>query len=320
MMSFQLGWVDEHGEPSSVPTRPRLHGQFAFAIASVLSDSSESIAERVVPYGVSLELLQNYSQIHEDVEDGNTEHNGRPSVWWTWGPAQAINAGDGMHAMARMALFALLERDESPEIVSSALKSLDEAAVHMCEGEYLDITMQEQPILTSQSYLEMVSMRSGALFATAAAMASSAAARPELADALSSFGRHVGTARQIAADYLLFWGDGDRDPVQQGRLLTKKKNFAVASAIENAPAGIKRQIGEIYMQRVIDPQRLDGLVGLLNEVDCRQKTIEQVETCLSQAADSLDETPLDESEKARLSEIASAVSGFANSGAAEVSE
>lgn len=312
MMSFQLGWVDEHGEPSPVPTRPRLHGQFAIATASAIagsSGSSDELAERVIPYAVSLELLQNYSLIHEDVEDGNTEHNGRPSVWWTWGPAQAINAGDGMHAMARMALFALSESGESVETVSGALKSLDMAAVQMCEGEYIDITMQEQIALNSASYVEMVSMRSGALFGAAAGMAALAIGRPELAEGLVEYGRLTGTARQLAMDYLLFWGEPGIDSVQQGRLLTKKKNLPVVLAIEHAPPGIKRQIGEIYMQRVIDPKRVDGLVELLDEIDCRQQVLERVGQQLTAAQDALSDLEITDEAKQRLGAVAASMVG-----------
>ena len=97
--------------------------------------------------------------IHNDIEDGNTERAGRPSVWWNWGPAQAINAGDGMHAMARLALFGLSEKDVDPKRVASAIRALDEAAVKICEGEYADIANQERMSMTVASYLEMVDDR-----------------------------------------------------------------------------------------------------------------------------------------------------------------
>lgn len=310
MMSFQFGWIDENGDRSTIPTRPRIHGQFAIAVANAISNSGDSLVSSVVPYAVSVELLQNYSLIHEDVEDGNTEHNGRPSVWWTWGPAQAINAGDGMHAMARIALFALSENGESVEAVSGSLKALDQAAVLMCEGEYVDIMMQEQLGLTAQKYIDMVCARSGALFGASAQIAAFASGKPELAEPLFRFGQIAGTARQLAADYTLFWGGKELDSVQHGRLLTKKKNLPVAYAIETAPLAVKRQLGDIYVQRVIDPAKVGDVVSLLEESGSREYTLQKVEETVSQAESALNDSTLDGDAKVQLTALARSLAGF----------
>lgn len=310
MMSFQLGWVDENGDRSTIPTRPRVHGQFAMSVAKAVGGGLEDPAATFVPYGVSIELLYNFSLIHEDVEDGNTEHNGRPSVWWTWGPAQAINAGDGMHAMARMALFALTEQGEPVEKVSEALQTLDEAVVMMCEGEYTDIMMQEQIGLTSHKYLDMVYARSGALFGASARIAAISVGQTGIADALFKYGQSVGAARQIAADYMLFWGSAELDPVQHGRLLTKKKNLPVAHAIETAPITIKKQLGDIYAQRVIDPSKISNIAELLEESGAKEFTLEAVKQTLEKAQASLEESSIEDSSRAELMQLAEAVAGF----------
>lgn len=310
MMSFQFGWVDENGDRSTIPTRPRVHGQFAISIANAISAGGTDCVATVIPYAISLELLHNFTLIHEDVEDGNTEHNGRPSVWWAWGPAQAINAGDGMHAMARMALFALTEAGEPSERVAGAVHALDRATVMLCEGEYIDITMQEQIGLTTQKYIDMVRSRSGALFGATAQIAALASGRPELVDALFEFGQLTGTARQLAADYVLFWGGEDLDPVQHGRLLTKKKNLPVAHAIETAPPTIKRKLGDIYVQRIIDPAKTGDITKLLEEAGSREFTLETIERLAGEAVTCLDATGLDAEAIERLTRTSMAVAGL----------
>ncbi len=313
MMSFQLGWVDENGDRSVIPTRPRVHGQFALSIANAISPETDGIAERVTPYAVSLELLHNFTLIHEDVEDGNTEHNGRPSVWWTWGPAQAINAGDGMHAMARMALFTLADRGESVENISEALRTLDQATVMMCEGEYTDIMMQEQLSLSVQKYIDMVCARSGALFGASAQIAALASGRPDLANTMFNFGQLAGTARQLAADHMLFWGEDRLDAVQHGRLLTKKKNLPVAHAIESAPLSIKRQLGDIYVQRVIDPAKAGEITELLEKSGSREASSQAVERMVYEAVSALDGAILDDAVKTQLSDLAHTLAGYDHS-------
>lgn len=300
IMAFQMGWIDENGDPALVPHRARLHGQFALAVGSAISSAGQDVTESVVPYAISFELLHNFALIHEDVEDGNTERNGRPSVWWTWGPAQAINAGDGMHAMARMAIFAVSDQGEPAEQVTASLRALDQAAMLYCEGEYADIMMQEQLALSTKKYLDMTRMRSGSLFGAAAQVAAIATRQHELATSLFTFGQVAGAARQIAEDYMLFWGGEQLDPVQQGRLLTKKKNLPVVHTFEHGTPGTKRRLGEIYAQRVIDPAKLGVVKDLLNEAGAREHTVETLNQLTQEASDALDAEYLDHGVKEKL--------------------
>jgi geranylgeranyl diphosphate synthase type I len=311
MMSFQLGWVDENGDTSTIPTRPRVHGQFALSVADAITGAETDSVSTVVPYAVSLELLHNFTLIHEDVEDGNTEHNGRPSVWWTWGPAQAINAGDGMHAMARIALFDLTTTGEPTERVAESVRALDRATVLLCEGEYSDITMQEQIALTVNKYLDMVKARSGALFGASAQIAAHATDNPELAEPLFKFAQLAGTARQAAADYTLFWGGENLDPVQHGRLLTKKKNLPVAYAIETASPTLKRRLGDIYVQRVIDPMKIAEITSILEEAGSREYTLESVERLVNEAEQSLEGIGLSGDAMDKLGRTARSLAGYA---------
>ena len=115
MMSYQLGWGREEGEAVSLGPPPRLHGGLTLAAAFASSGDYGP----AINHAVSVEMMNSFWLIHNDIEDGNTERAGRPSVWWNWGPAQAINAGDGMHAMARLALFRLSEEDVDPKRVAS---------------------------------------------------------------------------------------------------------------------------------------------------------------------------------------------------------
>jgi geranylgeranyl diphosphate synthase type I len=312
MMSFQMGWIDENGDRSIVPTRTRLHGQFALAVAGALSADGSDVTGSVVPYAIALELLHNFALIHEDVEDGNTERNGRPSVWWTWGPAQAINAGDGMHAMARMAVFAVSEQGGSAAQVTAALKALDHAAMLYCEGEYADITMQEQLALSTEKYLDMARMRSGSLFGACAQISAIATGHAELSTQLFTFGQAAGAARQVAEDYMLFWGDEQLDPVQQGRLLTKKKNLAVVHTFESGTPGTKRQLGEIYAQRVIDPAKLDVVKDLLNGSGAREYTIEVLNRLVNQASGALETEKLNAGVREKLDAAVRGLVGLAD--------
>ena len=80
-----------------------------------------------------------------------------------WGPSQAINAGDGLHALARSAIMRLSETTLNTDVTLQAIKSLDEACLSFCEGQYMDLTFQDQLLVTEGDYFSMVGKKSGAL-------------------------------------------------------------------------------------------------------------------------------------------------------------
>ncbi|MXZ03237.1 MAG: hypothetical protein F4Y88_06070, partial [Chloroflexi bacterium] len=166
MMAWQLGHGDERDVAELAPTERRLHGSLLLAVAQALH-GDYSIG---LKYAISVELMHNFGLIHGDVQDGNTERLGRASVWWKWGPSQAINTGDGMHAMARLSLFQLCGEGEPLERVSTALEIVDDAILNRCEGEYLDVSFQEGLSVTVADYLDMVEKRVGSLYGASAEM------------------------------------------------------------------------------------------------------------------------------------------------------
>ena len=289
MMSYQLGWGREEGEAKSLGPPPRLHGGLTLATAFASSgDYGPAIS-----HAVSVEMMNSFWLIHNDIEDGNTERAGRPSVWWNWGPAQAINAGDGMHAMARLALFGLSEQDVEPKRVAMAIKALDEAAVKICEGEYADIANQERMSMTVTSYLEMVDDRVGVLFGCAARLGALAVSEDaDLADGLDQFGAKIGSARQLAEDYLTLWPTGERDTIQQGRMITKKKNLPVINVFATAEPKTKRLLGEMYMQRVLEPSVLDDVAQLCESAGGREVTRSEIDRLLHESDAGLERSGL----------------------------
>ena len=152
MMSYHLGWVDKNGEPETTPLQDRTHGQLLMLVAA----SAGGHTADALPYAISVELLYNFFLVHEDVQNANTERNKRPTVWWSWGPAQAINAGDGIHAMARVSIFEQLNQkveESNFSKIASALETLDNTTLNICEGAYLDISYQERAAVSVEEII-----------------------------------------------------------------------------------------------------------------------------------------------------------------------
>lgn len=303
MMSWQLGHSDDRGAASIGPLERRLHGSLLLAVAQSLH-GDYSIG---LKYAISVELMYNFALIHADVQDGNTERMGRASVWWKWGPSQAINTGDGMHALARLSLFQLCDEGEPLERVSKALEIVDDAVLRRCEGEYLDVAFQERTSVSVADYLDMVSKRVGSLYGASAELASilDDDFGIERRYALRYFGESVGIVKQLVADYRAIFGEDDRDPVVQGRIISKKKSLPIAYLFDTVKdPSILRRAGEMYMQRVIDPSRIAELTSLAADAGGRDFTLKQIRSHLKNAEEALSQAGIEEDVGSKLMVLA----------------
>jgi geranylgeranyl diphosphate synthase type I len=157
----------------------------------------------------------------------------------------------------------------------------------------------------------MASSRTGALFGCAAATAAIATGRKsDESEAFFRFGQAVGTARQAALDHSVFWGGEKPDQVQYGRLLAKKKNLPVAHALATASPTIKRKLGDLYVQRVIDPARAGEIKSLLEEAGSREFTEQTVKRLLSEAGETIEALDVDAESRVLLREIAATLAGL----------
>ena len=135
MMLYHLG-LDAESARGGKRLRPML---CALVFEALGGDSA-----RVLPAGAALELLHNFTLIHDDIEDQDPRRHHRPTVWSVWGEAQAINAGDGMYAVSRFAIQRLRERGFSAERILDVSALLDRTCIRVCEGQFLDIKHEDQ--------------------------------------------------------------------------------------------------------------------------------------------------------------------------------
>ena len=160
-----------------------------------------------LPAAAGVELVHHFTLVHGEVQTGRAEEPDRPSIWWVWGPAQAINAGDGLHALGRAAMMRMVSNGTSPERVLRAVRSLDTACLRLCEGQYMDLEFQDQMMVTTAAYMDMVNRKAGALTGCASESGALAATSSDSqADALHQAGVNFGAAWQIVGDISQLWG------------------------------------------------------------------------------------------------------------------
>jgi len=283
MLSYHMGWKDQHGAPEDNPSDAHLPALLALATCEhILEDFKPAL-----PVAAALELIHSFTTVHGDVQNGGDESPDRPSIWWVWGPSQAINAGDGLHALARTAIMRLSEDNLQPDLTLQAIKVLDEACLSFCEGQYMELSFQDQLLVTETEYLSMIQKKSGALPGCGGGLGTlSAGADQTFITQFTIFGEKLGMASQLTKDIKELWGP-QGDGMTPSNIIQKKKSLPLIYAFEHSNLSVKRELGNIYMKRVLEPADTLKVIELLNESAAKDYTEDLIKVLISESLSAL---------------------------------
>jgi geranylgeranyl diphosphate synthase type I len=258
MLRYHLGWEDAEGRPAESTGK-----QLRPALCLLACEAAGGEAERAIPFASAVELVHNFSLVHDDVQDGDRLRHGRDTVWAVWGEAQAINAGDALLALAHLSLT-----ETTHESFAAASRLLHERTLEIVEGQVMDIAFEERTDVSLDAYLAMISRKTGALFEAALALGAKAAgARGEKVAALGRCGRQLGLAFQVRDDMLGIWGDVDRTgkPVAAD-IHRRKKSLPIVFALDRAQAGDLERLCEVYGPGEPSAGDVSFVTGLLDSL------------------------------------------------------
>lgn len=195
---YVMGWEDEYGAAASAGGK-RLRPLLTLAVAELCG----STAEVALPGAVAIELIHNFSLVHDEIQDRDAVRHGRPTLWARFGAAQAINAGDLLFARAYAALAPLPAQASGP-----CMALLSDATERMIRGQWLDLQFEARTEVAPTEYLDMVAGKTGALIGAAAAIGAAIAGLPEhTVGQFERWGVAAGLAFQAQDDYLGLFGD-----------------------------------------------------------------------------------------------------------------
>ena len=186
-------------------------------------------------------------------------------------------------------MMRLAQKGVPADQVLRAVRSLDMACLTLCEGQYMDLEFQDQMMVTTAAYLDMIGRKAGALaYCAAESGALAAGAGDEVSSGIGRMGRNMGMAWQIARDIDDLWGERG-DGMTPSNVLNKKKSLPLVHTLENAGVSVKRELGSIYMKRVLEPSDIAKMIEILDSTDARQASQAKAQEMVDQALSGLED-------------------------------
>jgi geranylgeranyl diphosphate synthase type I len=227
LLEYHLGWRDPTLQPLAVPAPSGK--KLRSGLALLVCESVVGAVEPARDAAVAVELVHNFSLVHDDIQDHSETRRHRPTVWSIWGMEQGINVGDALFALAQATII----RGRTADSAARAAE-LAQACLRLAEGQYLDLELQRGSLpLTPEAYVGMIERKTGALFACACWLgAQSARASMTRCEAFADYGRALGAAFQEQDDVLGVWGsEAETGKPAAADVTSRKKALPAALAL-----------------------------------------------------------------------------------------
>ncbi len=270
LLQYHLGWADRNGNPAVTPSsqgkalRPAL---CMFACEALEGDLAQAMSA-----AAGIELIHNFSLIHDDIQDRDLERRHQPTVWALWGQAQALVSGNAMQCLGDLAILRGAQWGVLPGTAVKVSQILTEGYLEMIEGQCLDLGFEAHTTITSDDYLYMIACKTGALIRSAVEIGATLATdAPDTTRAFANFGSYLGRAFQIRDDYLGVWGDENATGKSAASdIRRKKKSFPAVVALERAVGSARADLLRIYGQEELNDVDVERVMDIMDEVGAPQ--------------------------------------------------
>ncbi len=301
--AYHLGWVDANGHATGSDGGKGLRPALAVLSAEAIGAPGAS----GVPGAVAIELVHNYSLIHDDVMDVDRERRHRPTVWAVFGVAKAIIVGDALAALAQQVVLEpnMLVGDGRVLEGHQAALLLADATAKMIAGQSEDMAFEDREYVSFDECLAMEAGKTGALLGCAAAIGAVLVGAPtSTVHALDRFGVELGLSFQAVDDLLGIWGD----PKSTGKpswsdIRQHKKSLPVTAALSSGEPGVEELLELLGTQQLSETQ-IERCAELVEQLGGRDATNDLADARLQVALRALDEAEILDDAKRQFIEIA----------------
>jgi geranylgeranyl diphosphate synthase, type I len=227
MLTYHMGW---EGENAGVETRGKRIRPLLLLLCTAAAGGDW---QNALPGAAAVELIHNFSLVHDDIQDQSLTRRGRATVWSKWGAAQAINIGDALFSLAQISLSELALTVSSEAAIKS-FQILNDTCLRLTQGQFLDLAYESRKYLKIADYWPMIAGKTAALLSACTTIgAICAQVDAQVVEIYREFGEKLGLAFQVQDDFLGIWGDA----AQTGKsttsdLVSGKKSIPVLYGLE----------------------------------------------------------------------------------------
>ncbi len=235
MLTYHMGWTGDGSGRDAIGKRIR---PFLVLLSAAAWSENWTLA---LPAAAGIEIVHNFSLVHDDIQDHSETRRGRPALWTMVGVPMAINVGDALFAIAHLAVLELGE-NIGADLAARAATILQQACLDLTRGQYLDLAFQRKRGLTLEDYWTMIEGKTAALLAAGAEIGCLIGSRDtSAAQRMKKFGRLLGLAFQVQDDILGIWGDQALlGKSTASDLIEGKSSLPVLYAVEREPEFAER--------------------------------------------------------------------------------
>jgi geranylgeranyl diphosphate synthase, type I len=263
VVRYHLGWVDESFQPADADPGKQIRP----AICLLCTEAAGGRPDVAVPVAAAIELLHNFTLIHDDVQDRSEYRRGRRTVWRNWGISQAINAGDAAFALSQLALLRLSDHDIDSKVIVDLVAAFNRVTLEIVEGQVLDLGFERRWDIRADDYTRMISGKTAAIVAFAARSgAVVAGCDASVADRFHMFGSLLGLGFQMRDDYLGIWGDRSSTGKEPGDdIRGRKRSIPIVMLLDSLSEHQLATLRQVYNQPELSPHDVETVTEMLDE-------------------------------------------------------
>lgn len=283
MMGYHLGWLDRNFHPARAE-----HGKRLRPLLCLLTcEAAGADWAHALPAAAALELVHNFSLIHDDIEDDSPTRRGRATLWTVWGLAHGVNTGDSMLVLAHLALARLVDQGREAGLVVKATGILDATCMQLCQGQYMDIAGEGRLDATDEWYMQMIGWKTAALIAASTQLGALIGASAHAQEHYQQFGWHLGLAFQMVDDILGIWGKQEiTGKPAASDIRARKMTLPVIFALQAGSRG--QGLADLYRQEQLSEEDVSTAIGVVEGVGGRAYVEERAKEHASHALAALD--------------------------------
>ncbi len=258
--------------------------------------------EKALPQALAIELLHNFTLIHDDLMDQSPIRHGKETVFKKWNPKLAILAGDALFVLAYNYTLEA-EVYQLPEV----LRIFNKTALQACEGQQLDLNFEQRKNVSLDDYLEMIRLKTAVLFGASLKIgALIAGASEKNMQLIYDFGINVGMGFQLKDDLLDLYGNEEVFGKRTGQdILENKKTYLFLNALATADPKTKGILLDYFHEkRLSKEEKIQSFRKIFDELDIEKMTNDAICSYLNKGIEKLDAIELPEERKLPLRNLA----------------